>query len=228
MIRKGKTSLCTYLSLQNCCERERRQKMKIHTNMLKIKGYNIEKKDYSLYSNFNVNYDNYDKKIKSQIIDIKRLGLGAENSLFIRPYSTIAITEAQTFFGSNMIHRLEPEQIRYFAESGHFGIDIILDCPRGENISPDIRRLCENFIIVNKREIYAANGRKLADGEKVNRYDFSAIKWHCVRYDNESDFINNRNGENIIYKCDYNIFDCYNPFSNYEHFLPVDKTKIIL
>ena len=160
----------------------------------------------------------------SVIIDPERIG----KDLFIKPHSTVVITEAQTYFSTNMIGRLPPEQQRYFFESGHFGIDFILDCPRGETISPDIRKIAQRFIYMLDRKIYDKNGKIISGDQTITKYSLERIEWTFEEYENENYFVERKKPKIKKEVIRYNIFDCYNPFENFTHFLPQKKDFTII
>ena len=222
--RRGKSSLATHLGIQNALNAPKRHKMLEACAKLRREGFKVNNSEFALYSNYKIHYEDILYNFDSVIIDPEKIG----RDLFIKPHSTLLITEAQTHFSTNMIGRLPPEQQRYFFESGHFGIDIIMDCPRGETIAPDIRRISHRFIYVLERKIFDKNGELITGDQTVDKYFLDKIEWKYEEYDKEQDFVDRRKPKIKKEVIDYNIFDCYDPFQNFTHFLPEKKDFTII
>lgn len=225
-IRRGKSSYATYLGIARALDGAKRREMLSACVKLRRRGFDVSRGDYALYANYPIIYEDIQHKIDGVLVDPFRLG-AKKDGVFIKPHSTLIITEAQTYYSSNMVGRLEPQTQKYFFESGHFGIDIILDCPRGETIAPDIRKIAHRFIYIIDRKVYDNEGKECRGDRRLTKYNFGSAVWTFEEYENEKDFCDRKHGKIRKDTCFYNIFDCYNPFENFEHYLPEKNCKII-
>ena len=219
-IRKGKTSLMTYCGIRNAQDTEKRQKMRAACKSLAARGFKVSTDKYALYSDYNIHYDNY----HGEIINAQKINpLDIGSTLFIRPHSTLLISETQGYFNARRALTFTPKQALFFQTSGHFGVDIFLDCQDIETVDKTIRNLA-TIIEVKEKKIFDKAG-KLTD--YADARNFSRIEWKVIEYSGAL-FFDKQKGKEKIYKSNFNVFDCYNSFERFDNFLPIEKNQIII
>lgn len=209
----------TAKAIENAQDPEKRGKMLLEVAKLRNRGFTVTDAPHALYANYNINFDNHRGiTLKSTRIDPRALLIGSR-AAFIRPFSTIAIPEAQTYFNARAFQKFTPEQARFFQTSGHFGIDIMLDTQDLETLDKTIRGLCEIYEI-KERKIYNDRGKEV---ERAEPRDVSKIEFYY-------NYFQSQNGapKAGMYTIDFNVYECYNSFENYEDYLPVDKSCPII
>lgn len=220
-IRIGKTCLMTYLATQKAQDAAKNAKMREKVANLLQRRFNVVKEPYALYADYNITYDNmHGRTIKSKIIDPLKIG----KSLFIRPYSTIAINEGQTYFHSHEWQQFTPKQAKFFQTSGHYGLDIYFDTQNLNLIEGSIRGIAK-IIEVKNLTIFDARKRKTVFADK---YDFSYMTWDIVFYNHATDYERQKEGKRQKITAKYNVFDTYNSYEHYDDFLPENKDDIII
>lgn len=219
-IRAGKTSLLTYLGIMNALNPEKRAKMRAACKSLSARGFAVSAEKYALYGDFSVTYDNmHGDVLKSRVINPLEIG----KTVFIRPHSTLLISEFQSYFNARRSMALEPKQALFFQTSGHFGVDLFLDCQDIDNVDKVIRNI-SHIIKVHKRTVYDGRGHIC---EWANSRNFSKIVWDITEYDSAAEFDRNK-GKNKTIISKFNIYDCYNSFERFDNFLPPDTNEIII
>lgn len=223
-IRAGKTSFMTAKAIENAQDPEKRGRMLLEVSKLRQRGYAVTEAKHALYANYNIKYDNHRGIVFEAVkIDPRRLLIGDKDKknkpAFVRPYSTIAISEAQTYFNARTFQKFTPEQARFFQTSGHFGVDIMLDTQDIETLDKTIRGLCDIYEI-KERRIFNDRGREV---QKAEPRDVSKIVFYY-------DYYQNQNGapKPGSYTIDFNVYECYNSFENYNDYLPENKIGLIL
>lgn len=218
-IRVGKTSFMTAKAIEAARGGEKRREMLNAVAHLKKSGFAVSTADYALYSNYAIKFDNHrGENLQSIRIDPHKLFIGDE-ATYIRPYSVIAISEAQTYFNARNFQKFSAEQARFFQTSGHFGVDIMLDTQDIETLDKTLRGLCEIYEITERR-IYNNRGQPV---ETAEHRDVSKITFKYLY--REDITAKPRSG---VYTIDYNVYECYNSFDNYRDYLPADKKKGII
>lgn len=223
----GKTGVMTALAIADATDREKNKLRAEAVKDLRADGFNISRDYYALYSNYPIHREFYERNLESITLtndEISRLSrIGDPDGIFIRPFSTLAIMEAQTVFSARNWQQFTPKQSEFFQTSRHYGIDIFLDTQDADNIEKTLRYLCR-VIYVHKRTIYDAKGKKVATADK---YNLSRIEWDITSFERFKWYEKGVNGVDGKVSIDYNIFDCYNPFENYKNYLPLDKKTLI-
>ena len=216
-IRAGKTSLLTYLGILNALNAEKRAKMRAACKSLIADGFDVSTEKYALYADFNVTYDNMHGDIlRAKKIDPLEIG----SSVFIRPHSTLLISESQGYFNARRSMFMTPKQALFFQTSGHFGVDIYLDCQDIENVDKVVRNISK-IIQVHGRTVYDGRGRVTSWADSR---DFTKIVWNITEYESAAAFDKGKGRARSIVS-PFNIFDCYNSFERFNNFLP-DKKEI--
>lgn len=219
-IRAGKTSLMTYKGILNALNPEKRAKMRAACKSLTADGFEVNGDKYALYSDYNIIYDNMHGDI---LMSTKINPLEIGESVFIRPHSTLLISEFQGYFNSRRSMALEPRQALFFQTSGHFGVDLYLDCQDIDNVDKVIRNISK-IIKVTRRTVYDARGKVT---EWANSRNFSKIVWDTIEYESAANY-DIKKGKLKTVTAPFNVFECYNSFERFENFLPKDKTKKII
>lgn len=218
-IRIGKTSFMTAKAIERARNTAKRLEMRRAVSELKRKGFNVSTADYALYANYRIKFDDHrGATFESERIEPKRLFIG-DNATFIRPFSVLAISEAQTYFNARHFQTFTAEQARFFQTSGHFGVDILLDTQDIDTLDKTLRGLCEIYEI-KSRTIYDNRGRVT---ERAEPRDVSRI---VFKYSYRNDV--NARAQHGTYIIDYNVFECYNSYECYNDYLPADKKGIII
>lgn len=219
-IRRGKTGLMTYLSTLLVLDRGKAARRAARIAELKARGYHFEDGD-ALYADYDISVDRKHGRgvVQSKIVDPLKLG----ESVFIKPHSVLAVQEAQTYYSSAAWQRFRAHQAAYFQTSGHYGIDIFLDCQSISNIAPDIRSIA-TFIEVLKSTAYDAAGRP---SDNVTRKDFTRVEWLIKRYETERDVAAGRGVKDRIVS-DLNIYEAYDAYGHFDAYLPPDLETIIV
>lgn len=217
--RVGKTSLVTALAIISAQDLERRRKRNFAVLNLRRRGYTVAESDYALYAEFNIKHeDPCGRQINSILIEPERLG----RDIYIRPYSTIAISEMQAYFSARAWQRFTLEQQIFFQTSGHFGLDIIGDAQHVDHIEERIRSIAQ-VIHVEKRTSYNSEGKPT---DHVSRFDCSKIVWDVVRFENFKAYERGKGKRDKI-QIDFCVFECYNNEERFDNYLPVDKNILI-
>lgn len=216
-IRVGKTSFMTATAILNALDRAKSAERRRAVSVLKRQGYAVSAADFALYSNYPVAYRERDIVLNSIKIDPRRLSIAGGQ--YLRPHSTLAISEAQTYFNARAFQSFTPEQARFFQTSGHFGIDIYLDTQDIETVDKVIRGLCDVYEI-QSRTIYDNAGRKVerAEPRNVSRIVFNYLYFSDVSAKPRSESLS----------IPFNVFECYDPFACYYDYLPADKKGSII
>lgn len=219
-IRAGKTSLMTYQGILNALNAEKRAKMRAACKSLSARGFAVCADKYALYADYNIVYDNmHGDVLRAQKINPLEIG----RSVFIRPHSTLLISEFQGYFNARRSMSLEPKTALFFQTSGHFGVDLYLDCQDIDNVDKVIRNI-SHITKVHNRTVYDARGKVTDYADARN---FSRIIWNITEYENAAEFDGGK-GHNKTITADFNIFDCYNSFERFDNFLPTNKDDILI
>lgn len=222
-IRKGKTSFLVCSVLKNCLNAEKLTKFKKSKNKLINEGYKINtKNEYGLYvcPSLDISFkDNHYISFSGVKIDVKNLYLAS--GLYILPNSTIAIEEGQRYFPCREFSKFSTLQSLFFQTSGHYGIDIFIDTQDITNLDKNIRNITE-IVDIKSFEIYNKLNKKI---NIANQNNFNFIVYNVVEYDNITDYLNRKNGNNKKYKFYINPFECYNSFNQDKAFYPEEKEK---
>jgi len=207
----------TAKAIERAQNAEKRQKMLLQCNTLRKQGFRVSGDLYALYSDYKIKFDNHRGiKFESTRINPAYICLG---ETFLRPYSTLCISEAQTYFNARTFQKFTTEQARFFQTSGHFGVDIYLDTQDIDTIDKTIRNLCEIYEI-KERVIINNRGREIDYVE-----DDRDVKKIIFKYEYRQDiFAKPDRGK---FEIDYNVFDCYNSFENFNDYLPEKGGTII-
>lgn len=208
----------TAKAILNALDRAKSAERRRAVSLLEKKGYNVSRADFALYSNYKIKYVERDVMLHSITIDPRRLFLG-NDATYLRPYSTLAISEAQTYFNARTFQNFTPEQARFFQTSGHFGIDIFLDTQDIETVDKIIRGLCDVYEI-QSRTIYDNAGRKVdrAEPRNVSRIVFEYLYFQDVNAKPRAESLT----------IHFNVFEAYNPFACYYDYLPEKKKGTII
>ena len=219
-IRVGKTALMTYLSTRLALDPSKAARRARKIAEYKARGFHFADGS-ALYADYDISVDLKHGRgvVQSKVIDPLQLG----DSVFIKPHSVLAVQEAQTYYSSTGWQRFRAHQAKYFQTSGHYGIDIFLDCQSTNNIVPDIRSIA-TFIEVLEGTAYDAAGRP---SENVTRKDFSRVVWLIKRYQTERDVIAGRGVKDKIVT-DLNVYAAYDPYSRADDYLPPDPKITII
>lgn len=216
-IRAGKTSLLTYLGILNALNAEKRAKMRAACKSLIADGFDVSTEKYALYADFNVLYDNMHGDIL-RAVKVAPLEIG--KTVFIRPHSTLLISEFQSYYSARRSMALDPRTALFFQTSGHFGVDLFLDCQDIDNVDKVIRNISK-IIQVHRRTVYDGRGRVTSWADSR---DFTKIVWDITEYENAAAFDKGKGRARSI-TSNFNVFDCYNSFERFNNFLPPDKGK---
>ena len=219
-IRAGKTSLMTYQGILNALNAEKRAKMRAACKSISARGFAVSSEKYALYADYNITYDNmHGDVLHGRKINPFEIG----DKTFIRPYSTLLISESQGYFNSRRSMFMSPKNALFFQTSGHYGIDIYLDCQDIDNVDKIIRNISK-IIEVKQRTVYDARGHVC---EWADSRDFLKITWDVIEYGGAKEFERGR-GQKKVITSNFNVFDCYNSYERFDDFLPPDKQTIII
>lgn len=222
----GKTGLMTALAINDATNEDKNSQRADAVKGLRDDGFNVTRNYYALYSNYKIHREFYKRNLDAIVIkNMQKVArLGDPDGIFLRPYSTLVVMEAQKEFNARKWQEFTPDQSAFFQTSRHYGIEIFLDSQDAENIEKTLRTLCR-VIYVNSRKIYDGKGREV---ETADKYDLSRIEWDVTIYDRYRWYEKDVNGKKQKISIDYNIFDCYNPYENYYDYLPKNKKTLII
>lgn len=217
-IRKGKTALMTYLSIMNTFDGSKAAKRAEKLRELKQENFIILNENNAFYADYKIKYVRKEKTLAESLVIVPQdIGSG----VFLKPYSTLCIQEFQSIFGSRNWQHFGLSS--FFQMSGHFGIDIFIDCQNPRTVELNVRSIAK-IIEVNKMTAYNAAHHP---SDNVKKKNFSEIVWDVTEFENIRLYEERKGGEKKVYKSNFNIFDCYNPYEKYRSFLPPDKSKPI-
>lgn len=206
----GKSSLMAYYATQLLqddlsdyisCKRELRK--------LNASGF-----DYALPPQKHLCYsDNtirWGRRVVTYDLDGFRVGLPNLffDTVFLPPFSTIFLDEAQRYYDSRMSKYLRDDVYHWYQLHRHNDYNVYLVCQRPANIDVNIRALAERVIVLDNCEVATDEydcvsritwtGREFASADTAESYLLSSDKSqfaHVGQVFNES--------------CDYDIFSCY-------------------
>ncbi|MDR3264148.1 MAG: zonular occludens toxin domain-containing protein [Clostridiales bacterium] len=169
--------------------------------------------DYAIRSNV----EGYSRR-QSFEVDGYALGMPdkGHRTMFLPPYSTVILDEAQRYYDSHIPVASFPERVSAFYEfARHYGISAILALQRPMLIQKNIRDLAERFIKVESVKAVE------------DRYGFvRRCEWDCLEFYDNLDlerYLDSKgreeNGKRVKYRCDYDIFRCYDSQSRFAMFL---------
>ena len=103
------------------------------------------------YADFNIHIG---KRIQNYYINGFNLGMPNPffPTIFIPPYSTIFLDEAQKYYDSRMSKYIRPEVYQWFQLHRHNHYNIYMACQRLGNIDLNIRALAEQIIVMESLE----------------------------------------------------------------------------
>lgn len=105
-----------------------------------------------LFSDYTVKFG---RRFQSYYIDGFQIGMPNPffKTIFIPPYSTIYLDEAQRYYDSRMSKYLREEVYRWYQLHRHNDYNIYMACQRLGNIDLNIRGIAERFIIIDNIDI---------------------------------------------------------------------------
>lgn len=150
------------------------------------------------------------KRIQSYYIDGFQIGMPNPffKTVFIPPYSTIYLDEAQRYYDSRMSKYLREEVYRWYQIHRHNDYNVIMSCQRLGNIDLNIRGIAENFIVIDKIDVEENKYGLVTKITWITRQFHScevAESYLLAKERNENKDI----GEEVIISTDLNVFDFY-------------------
>ena len=149
----GKTALLTHFLVERMLNEGFDDWLSCKKELMKLKKGGLEKLEpppqrHLCFSDYKVKFN---RKIESYYIDGFQIGLPNPffKTVFIPPYSTIYLDEAQRYYDSRMSKFLREEVYHWYQLHRHNDYNIIMACQRLGNIDLNIRGIAENFIIID-------------------------------------------------------------------------------
>lgn len=209
---KGKTSLLVKQALVQMLDygTEDWLNCKLEVRKLVAGGFNnllLPPMKHCVYADFPISYS---RKLKSYYIDGFQIGLPNPffQTMFIPPYSTIFLDEAQKYYDSRMSKYLREEVYRWYQLHRHNHYNVVMCCQRLANIDVNIRAIADRFLVVEDIEV------------KEDKYGCAeSIKWKMREFtscDTAENYQLSKDrkelcdlGKVIEDTTDLPVFDCY-------------------
>lgn len=215
--RKGKTLYVTDLLVRKMIYYSFEDVVNSKREIAKLKAggfQNLEPPPQShlCYADYRVKVN---RRLQAYYIDGFKLGLPNPffETVFIPPYSSIFLDEAQRYYNSRMSKYLREEVYGWFQLHGQNHYNVYLACQRIGNIDINIRSLAEKIFVIDGSEIIKdeyGRTKKI----KINLHEFeSADVAESYQNASEKNEISSLGVEKTIVS-DFPLFDFYDSFAN--------------
>lgn len=184
--RAGKTSVMTYLTLKSFRDEKARGKALKIIDRLRDRGYiDLKTPGGLVYSDYHIEYEYKGNLHTAYRVDGFKIGLPnpEHETLFLPPYSTMALDEARRYYDARISYDL-PEWVSDFYQlHGHNNLNIFMAAQRLEDIDVRIRAVATNYFYVRKLRHFKIKGEIVLSWWRGWEYDFlkdaEAMKEPC-------------------------------------------------
>lgn len=211
----GKTSYLTYLVVQRMVENGLEDYYNCVREIKRLNdgGFNLNPPPFKhlCFSDYKVSVNS---RYESYYIEGFEIGMPNPffKTVFIPPYSTIFLDEAQRYYNSRMSKYLREEVYQFYQFHRHNHYNIFMACQRLGNIDVNIRAIAERILVLEKIDL-----KENAWG-MINQITWTIREFHSCDTA-ETYMLSREKGNNIslgeIYSVstDLSIFDYYNSYS---------------
>lgn len=206
----GKTSYMAYLATQHMLDPSSFFQYKKELKVLNNSGFSlaIPPQKHMCFCDTAIHYG---RRLATYDIDGFKIGLYNNffDTVFIPPYSTIFLDEAQRYYDSRMSKYLRDDVYRWYQLHRHNDYNVYLVAQRPNNIDVNIRALVQQVLFIEETKVetneYGVVTKVIWKGRIFNSAD--SAENYLVASDKNT--VANT-GQLFQDECDYNIFACYN------------------